>query len=117
MKLKAKKYEETRKAVDQDKLTTRVAALEAKGVDKTGIEKDVLVKKLKADLRKTKRRLTAVAAQEKLQAQKQETKAQKEAAKKEAEAPVKAAKPKKEEAKPQKKEKKAKEKNPTPAAE
>lgn len=106
MNLKAKLFEETRKQATQEKLSARMAVLEAKGTDKAMIGKDAMVKKLQAEIRQTKRRLAAVAAQEKLLAQKKDNKAQKEAAKKEA--PAKAAKSKKEEAKPQKKEKKAK---------
>lgn len=106
MNLKAKLYEENRKQVTQEKLSARMAALEANGTDKKIIEKDAVIKKLQAEIRQTTRRLAAVAAQEKLQAQKKENKAQKAAAAKEK--PAKNAKAKKEEAKPQKKEKKAK---------
>lgn len=109
MNLKAKAHEENRTKVNQDRLSNRVAALEAKSIDKVVIQKDPIVKKIKADICKAKRRLTQIAVQETLLEQKKENKAQKAALKIEAKkAPGKAAKAKKEDTKPQKKEKKTK---------
>jgi hypothetical protein len=116
MNLKAKLYEEHHKQIAQQNLAARIALLETQGAGQPTIEKDVLVRKLKADIRKANRRLTQVTAQEKLIAQKLQHKEEKAAAKKkQASEPVEAPAAKKAAAKTEKKEKKSKEKKQAPA--
>jgi len=107
MNLKAKGYLESQKKATGDKLAARMSALKEKGLDDAAIKRDSLIKKMKADIRKTNYRLACVAAQEKLNADKIQTKADKLAAKKDAKEkpPKKAAKDA-----PAKKEKKEKKK-------
>jgi hypothetical protein len=113
MNLKAKGYLESQKKATGDKLAARMSALKEKGLDDAAIKRDSLIKKMKADIRKTNYRLACVAAQEKLNADKIQTKADKLAAKKDAKEkpPKKAAKDA-----PAKKEKKEKKKAPPPAS-
>ena len=113
MNLKAKGYLESQKKATGDKLAARMSALKEKGLDDAAIKRDSLIKKMKADIRKTNYRLACVAAQEKLNADKIQTKADKLAAKKAAKEkpPKKAAKDA-----PAKKEKKEKKKAPPPAS-
>jgi hypothetical protein len=113
MNLKAKGYLESQKKVAGDKLAARISSLKAKGLGQTAIQRDSLIKKMKADIRKTNYRLGCIAAQEKLNIDKVQTKAQKLAAKKEA---VDKPKAKKLKEAPAKKEKKAKKKEAAPAA-
>lgn len=116
MNLKAKEYLESQKKVTGDKLASRMSSLKENGLDKTGIQRDSVIKKMKADIRKLNYRLGCIAAQEKLNADKVRTKAEKLAAKKEAKdkPPVKAAKSAP--AKKEKKEKKEKKKAAQPSA-
>ena len=113
MNLKAKGYLESQKKATGDKLAARMSALKEKGLDDAAIKRDSLIKKMKADIRKTNYRLACVAAQEKLNADKIQTKADKLAAKKDAKEkpPKKAAKDA-----PAKKEKKEKKKAPSPGS-
>lgn len=83
MNLKAKAYVENHKKTAQDKLAALKSALETKGQEPAATEKAPQVKKLKADIRKANMRLAAIAAQEKLQADKKNAKAEKAAAPKE----------------------------------
>ena len=57
MKLKAKLDEQRHKEVAQRKLAARLAILETRGAEQKTITKDTLVKKLKAQIRRTERRL------------------------------------------------------------
>lgn len=82
MNLKAKVYEQERKLANEQKLTDRLAILKEKGLDEAAMEKDALVKKIKADIRKTVRRLDSIAAHEKLLADKKKAKQAKLAAEK-----------------------------------
>ena len=106
MNLKAKEYLESQKKVTGDKLAARISSLKEKGLDDAAIKRDSLIKKMKADVRKTNYRLACVAAQEKLNADKIQAKADKLAAKKEAADKPKAKKTKEAPAKKEKKEKK-----------
>ncbi len=115
MNLKAKRYEESHLQRAQSELAARMALLKERGLEPKVMEKDTIVRKLKADLRKGKHRMLAVVAQEKLLEQKVVRKQEKAAAELERKAAPKA-EPKKEAAKPAKKEKKAKEKKAAPAA-
>ncbi len=108
MNLKAKPYVENQKQAAQDQLAKRKSALEAKGLGPADTERDPTVKKLKADIRKANQRMTAIAAQEKLQSDKQTAKTEKAAAKKEGKAAGKSKAPKAAAGKEEKKEKKAK---------
>jgi len=112
MNLKAKGHLESQKKDTADKLAARMAALKAKGLDDAAIKRDTLIKKMKADIRKANYRLTCIAAQEKLNADKVQAKADKLAAKDKPpeKPPAKAAK-----GAPAKKEKKEKKKAPPPA--
>ena len=94
MNLNSKGYLENQKKVAADKFATRMAALKEKGLDTAAIKRDNLIKRIKADIRKADYRLTCIAAQEKLNADKVKTKAEKLEAKKNAKdkKPVKPAK-------------------------
>jgi hypothetical protein len=116
MNLKAKRYEESHLQKGQSDLTARVALLKERGLEPKAMEKDPIVRKLKADLRKYKHRMIGVATQEKLLEKKAQHKQEKAAAKLLPKESPKA-EAKKEAAKPAKKEKKAKEKKAAPAAE
>ena len=109
MNLKAKRYVDSQLQKAQSDLAARMALLKERGQEPKVMEKDTIVRKLKADLRKSKHRMVSVAAQEKLVEQKVVRKQEKAAAELESKAAPKAA-PKKEAAKPAKKEKKVKEK-------
>ena len=113
MNLKAKGYLESQKKVTGDKLAARMSSLEEKGLDDAAIQRDSLIKKMKADIRKANYRLGCIAAQEKLNADKAQTKAEKLAAKKNVpdKPPAKPAK-----GAPGKKEKKEKKKATPPAS-
>jgi len=109
MNLKAKVYEQDRKLANEQKLTARLAILKEKGMDEAAMQKDAVVKKIKADIRQTVHRLMSIAAHEKLLAGKKKAKADKLAAKK---ASAKADDAKKPAAKEPKKDKKPKAKKP-----
>ncbi len=117
MNLKAKRYEENHRQKAQAELAARMALLKERGMEPKSVEKDTIVRKLKAEMRKAKHRLTGVDAQEQLLARKVQHKQDKAAAELEKKAGPKAEPAKKEAAKPAKKEKKAKEKKPAAAAE
>lgn len=74
MNLKAKRYEQERKAAAEQQLSTRLAILKEKGLDEAALAKDAQIKKIKADIRKAHRRLKAVAAHEQLLADKKQAK-------------------------------------------
>jgi hypothetical protein len=66
MNLKAKIYVETQKKRALEKLDARRAFLRDKGFNDDAIKKDVITRKLKAEMRKADFRLASIAAQEKL---------------------------------------------------
>ena len=108
MNLKAKIHVENQKKAAEGRLSARLTLLQEKGLADTAIQREASIRKLKAEIRKANYRLSRIAAQEKLNADKAQTKAKKLAAKKSA-----AEKPKAETvadapAKKAKKEKKAK---------
>ena len=108
MNLKAKTFVQDDKNTIQLRLASRLELLQEKGLDQTVIRKDVLIRKLQADIRQANRRLKSIAAQEKLIAGKIQTKKDKlEAALQPIEKPKAAAK-KKAGAETPKKKKKAK---------
>ena len=113
MNLKAKGHLEGQKKVTTEKLASRISALKEKGLDAAAIQRDSVIKKMKADIRKANYRLACIAVQEKLNADKVQAKADKLAAKEKApeKPPAKAAK-----AASAKKEKKEKKKAPPPPA-
>ena len=108
MNLKAKIYEQLHKDAAAAKISARIGLLKEKGMEAAVIDKDPVVKMLKASMRQAKRRLTQVAAMEKLGAQKREEKEKKAAAKREAQSRPTAKAPKATAAKGTKKEAKPK---------
>ena len=106
MNLKAKRYLEDWKKTTSDKLASRISTLKEKGLENAAIQRDTVIKKMKADIRKANSRLTAIAAQEKLNADKAQAKADKLAAKKAAKDKPSAKAAKSAPAKKEKKEKK-----------
>jgi hypothetical protein len=94
MNLKQKIYAENQKNVVEGKIGDRQAFLKEKGLDSAAIQKDVLIRKMKAKIRQANYRLASIAAQEKLNADKAQAKAEKLAAGKSARkaAPTKTAK-------------------------
>jgi hypothetical protein len=105
MNLKAKGYEQAHKQAAEKKLTALMAKLKEKGWDDDTLAKNTQVKKIRAEIRRANRRLKAVAAQEKLNAEKLQTKAEKLAVKKQAGQAPQEGKHKKAAGKPLKKEK------------
>ena len=77
MNLKAKIYLESQKKLAHDKLTARMAFLKEKGLNSAVIQRDTLIKKMKAEIRKANYRLACIATQEKLNADKAQAKAKK----------------------------------------
>ena len=82
MKLRAKGNLESQRQVTGDKLAARRASLKEKGVADAAIQRDTVIKKLKAGIRQTDYRLACIAAQEKLNADLAKAKAEKLAGKK-----------------------------------
>ena len=80
MSLKRKIYAENQKKVVEGKIAVRRAFLKEKGLDSAVIQRDVLIRKMKAEIRKANYRLASIAAQEKLNADKAKVKAEKLAA-------------------------------------
>lgn len=80
MNLKAKSYVENQKKTAEEKLATRLAVLNEKGLDNAAVQRDAVFKKIRADIRKANYRLAAIAAQQKLNAERAKTKADKLAA-------------------------------------
>ncbi len=69
MKLKAKIYVENHKKTAHGKLAARLAFLNEKGLGGGAIQRDSMIRKLRAELRKANYRLACIAAQEKLNAE------------------------------------------------
>jgi len=94
MNLKQKIYAKNRKNAVEGKIAIRRAFLKEKGWDSIAIQKDVLIRKMKAEIRQANYRLASIAAQEKLNADKAQAKVEKLAAGKSARkaAPAKTAK-------------------------
>jgi hypothetical protein len=80
MNLKQKIYAENQKNVVEGKIAVRRTFLKEKGLDSAAIQKDVLIRKMKAKIRQANYRLASIAAQEKLNAEKAQAKAEKLAA-------------------------------------
>jgi hypothetical protein len=99
---------EARKKISQSKLDARRVFLKEKGLDEESIRKDVLIKKLKADLRQSDLRLAAIAGQEEVKRRVEQAKAERLAA---AKAPKKEV-PEEVPVKKEKKEKKGKKERP-----
>jgi hypothetical protein len=77
MKLKAKIHLENQKKTAEDRLTTRLDFLKEKGLESVAIQRDSVIRKIRADIRKANYRLASIAAQEKLNAEKAQIKAEK----------------------------------------
>ena len=80
MNLKQKIYAKNQKNVVKSKIAIRQAFLKEKGLDSAAIKKDVLIRKMRAQIRQANYRLASIAAQEKLNADKAQAKAEKLAA-------------------------------------
>jgi hypothetical protein len=102
MNLKARKYVEAQKSQIQARLDARRELLKGRGLKEEEISKEVTMRKLKADLRKSNLRLASITAQEKQNQALAQLKADKAAGllpvkeKKQEEAPKKEKKAKKE---------------------
>ena len=112
MNFRAKEHLESHKKVTGDQLAARVSTLKEKGLANDAIQRDSIIKKMKARIRQTNYRLSRIAAQEKLNADKAKAKADKLAEKKKSpdKPPAKTGK-----GGPEKKEKKEKKKKQSPA--
>ena len=95
MSLKWKQSQIRQKEYFEQHLEKRLAFLSGKGVGADKVDKDPLVKKLKASLRAVNARLRQIAANEKRTEEMAKIKAEKAAAPRKEEAPAKAEKPKK----------------------
>ena len=82
MNLKAKIHVENQKKAAESRLAARLTFLQEKGLSAETIRREASIRKLKAEIRKADYRLSRIAAQEKLNADKAQTKAEKLAAKK-----------------------------------
>ena len=80
MSLKRKIYVENQKELVEGKIAIRRASLKEKGLDSAVIQKDVLIRKMKGQIRQANYRLASIAAQEKLSADNAQAKAEKLAA-------------------------------------
>jgi len=80
MGLKQKIYAENKKKVVEGKIAVRRAFLKEKGLDSAVIQKDVLIRKMKGQIRQANYQLASIAAQEKLNADRAQAKAEKLAA-------------------------------------
>ena len=80
MNLKQKIYAENQKKVVEGKIAVRRALLKEKGLDSAAIQRDVVIRKMRAEIRKANYRLASIAAQEKLSADNAQAKAEKLAA-------------------------------------
>lgn len=80
MSLKRKIYVENQKKVVEGKIAVRRAFLKEKGLDSAVIQKDVLIRKMKGQIRQANYQLASIAAQEKLNADRAQAKAEKLAA-------------------------------------
>ena len=69
MPLKAKIHVENQKKTAHGKLAARLAFLNEKGLDGGVIQRDSMMRKLRAEIRKANYRLACIAAQEKLNAE------------------------------------------------
>jgi hypothetical protein len=80
MNLRGKVFAENLKKSTEEKLLARMALLKEKGLSPEAIQRDASVRKIKGILRRAVVRLTAVAAQEKLNADRAQAKVEKLAA-------------------------------------
>ena len=77
MKLKAKIHLENQKNAAEDRLAARLDFLKEKGLEGAVIQREPVIRKIRADIRKANYRLASIAAQEKLNAEKSQIKAEK----------------------------------------
>ena len=80
MGLKQKIHAENNKKVVEGKIAVRRSFLKDKGLDSAAIQKDVLIRKMKGQIRQANYQLASIAAQEKLNADRAQAKAEKLAA-------------------------------------
>lgn len=105
MNLKAKIHIERQKAAAQERLNARLSLLKGRGLDDKPIQRDTILRQLRAQVAKANARLASIAAQEKLNQERIQDKMDKPAREKAAREARKAEAAKEE---PEKKEKKAK---------
>jgi outer membrane biosynthesis protein TonB len=77
MNLKAKIHLENQKNAAEGRLAVRLDFLKEKGSEGVAIQRDPVIRKIKAEIRKANYRLASIAAQEKLNAEKAQVKAEK----------------------------------------
>ena len=77
MKLKAKIHLKNQKNAAEDRLAARLDIRKEKGLEGAAIQRDPVIRKIRADIRKANYRLASIAAQEKLNAEKAQIKAEK----------------------------------------
>ncbi len=77
MNLKAKIHLENQKNAAEVRLAVRLDFLKEKGSESVVIQRDTVVRKIRAEIRKANYRLASIAAQEKLNAEKVQIKAEK----------------------------------------
>jgi hypothetical protein len=77
MKLKAKIHLENQKTAAENRLAARLDFLKEKGLESIAIQRDPVIRKIRADVRKANHRLASIAALEKLNAEKAQIKAEK----------------------------------------
>lgn len=114
MSLKAKIHVENQKETVDGKLAVRLAFLNEKGLGGGAIQRDSMIRKLRAELRKANYRLACIAAQEKLNAER--LAAKKSLREMPPAGPIKEVPGKKGKKEEKKKEKKKEKKEPSPAS-
>jgi hypothetical protein len=77
MNLKAKIHLENQKNAAEVRLAVRLDFLKEKGSESVAIQRDPVIRKIRAEIRKANYRLASIAAQEKLNAEKVQIKAEK----------------------------------------
>ena len=77
MNLKAKIHVENQKNAAEGRLAVRLDSLKENGVEGVAIQRDPVIRKIRAEIRKADYRLASIAAQEKLNAEKVQIKAEK----------------------------------------
>ena len=77
MNLRAKIHVENQRNAAENRLAVRLDSLKEKGLQGVSIQRDPVIRKIRAEIRKANYRLASIAAQEKLNAEKAKIKAQK----------------------------------------
>ena len=77
MNLRAKIHVENQRNAAENRLAVRLDSLKEKGLQGVSIQRDPVIRKIRAEIRKANYRLASIAAQEKLNAEKAKIKAEK----------------------------------------